>query len=592
MTYFLFQGTMVSSEFWGFISENSFTIEKYLLIFVVIFQILFFIKALKDIGLLRNIFKHYLREEKVNFDRINQTVVDESTQEESEESISNLKSKNIIEISIIGTSGKNKIILRIRDMINLYLINNYGAAVNFSIIKDIIDREVDVKDEEIAQSIPTPLYLGLAATMLGIIFGLMAMPDIDAAGSNFTAGINSLIKGVKYAMGASLLGLVLTTVLSSGFYKSAKRKVQKEKNDQLSYLQAKLLPELIKAEDTGVSGLKHSLDKFSLQATQIVNNVKIAAVNTSANIHAQQKVLDRIEKLDMTKVSKVNLDLFSKLDENMDTFNKFSDYLSTMKEISLNLKDFANRTVAIDALTTQIGSTLENSNNLTKFLSSHFEKIESSGNQARNAVNYADSYFRDAIDKLTEEIDARISKMNSNSNLHDSQLREIYGELGKNLNKITAEHIRSFQKSYEGAVPQFEQLNNLKELPPIKAAIDSKSEALKNEANANTKQLVESIEKLDVTLKQVKNEFNNSSIPNRLNTIENQMQNKKSVPFKNEKDIDIKEPSPKPNFLKRVGNLFSSRKNEDLKIKNENKKETQLEKQKEKEITKKNGTVI
>jgi hypothetical protein len=581
MTYFLLQEPIATSEFWNFISENSFLIEKYLLIIVVIFQIVFFIKGLIDIGLLKNIFNHYLREKKVNFDRLSQKIVDETIQEEDIEPITKPKRKNIIEISIIDTSGKNKIILRIREMINIYLINNYGAAVNFSIIKDIIDREVDVKDEEITQSIPTPLYLGLAATMLGIIFGLMAMPDIDADGSNFTAGINSLIKGVKFAMGASLLGLVLTTVLSSVFYKGAKRKVQKEKNDQLSYLQAKLLPELIKAEDTGVSGLKHSLDKFSIQATQIVNNVRIASVNTGSNLEAQQRVLDKIERLDMTKVSKINLDLFSKLDENMDAFNKFSDYLSTMKEISLNLKDFANRTVAVDALTTQIGSTLENSNNLTKFLSAHFEKIESSGNQARDAVNFADSYFRDAIDKLTEEIDERISKMNSNSNLHDSHLREVYGELGKNLNKITAEHISSFQKSYEGAVPQFEQLNNLKELPPIKAAIDIKSEALKNEANSNTKQLVESIEKLDVTLKQMKNDFNNSSIPNRLNAVEKQMQNKMPVSVKNGKDNVKKGLSPKPTFLKRVGNLFRFRRNGELNTKNENKKETQ------KEITKK-----
>src|SRR5690606_8068391 len=128
---------------------NSFTIEKYLLIFVVIIQIVYFFKALRDIGLLKNIFKSYLREEKVHFDRINQTIVDVNTQENSDETITKSKSKNIIEISIIGTSGKNEIILRIKEMINLYLINNYGAAVNFSIIKDIIDREVDVKDQEI-----------------------------------------------------------------------------------------------------------------------------------------------------------------------------------------------------------------------------------------------------------------------------------------------------------------------------------------------------------------------------------------------------------------------------------------------------------
>jgi len=573
MTYFLLQEPIVSNEFWNFISKNSFLIEKYLLFIVVIFQVVFFVKAYKDIGLLKNIFNNYLLEKKVLFDRLSQKIVEETIQEEDIESITKKKRKNIIEISIIDTSGDNGIILRIKDMINTYLINNYGAAVNFSIIKDIIDREVDVKDEEITQSMPTPLYLGLAATMLGIIFGLMAMPDIDADGSNFTAGINSLIKGVKYAMGASLLGLILTTILSSGFYKGAKRKVQKEKNDQLSYLQAKLLPELIKAEDTGVSGLKHSLDKFSIQATDIVNNVRIASINTGANLAAQQRVLDRIEMLNMTKVSKVNLDLFSKLDENMDAFNKFSDYLSTMKEISLNLKDFANRTVAVDTIATQIGNSLENSNKLTKFLSTHFEKIEASGNEALSAVNYADAYFKDAIYKLKEEIDERVSNMNANSSLHDSHLRDIYEKVGKELNKITAEHISSFQKSYEGAVPHFEQLNNLKELVPIKAAIEIKAEVLKKEASSNTEQLVIRISELNDTLKQMKRDFNNSSLSNRLTAIEKQIQYKAPKPLKIRDDSGNKGDNPKETFFKRVGKFFRFRKNGELKVKNENKSE-------------------
>ena len=81
-----------------------------------------------------------------------------------------------VRISVTETSGTG-IIRRIKEDINLYLLNNYGAAVNFSIIKDIIDREVDVMDEEISNSLPTPLYLGLAATMVGII--LVSSPCLN-----------------------------------------------------------------------------------------------------------------------------------------------------------------------------------------------------------------------------------------------------------------------------------------------------------------------------------------------------------------------------------------------------------------------------
>ena len=271
MKLFLFN--LIFQESASFWITNSFKIEMLILVFVIILQAWIFLKTLFDTDVLRGVFQNNLIEIKVKFDKRTLKIMNPSDNGASEElgeegSLFDPKqNENITDISLVETKGKNEIILRIKNMINTYLINNYGAAVNFSIIKDIIDREVDVIDDEITQSIPTPLYLGLAATMLGIIFGFLAMPEINGEDDAFFVGINALIKGVKYAMGASLTGLILTTILSSGFYKGAKRKSLKEKNDQLSYLQAKLLPELIKAEDTGVSGLKASLDRFARVAT-------------------------------------------------------------------------------------------------------------------------------------------------------------------------------------------------------------------------------------------------------------------------------------------------------------------------------------
>mgnify|MGYP000909604527 FL=1 len=176
-----------------------------------------------------------------------------------------------VRITLTETDGKNEIIGHIKMAVNTYLLNNFGAAVNFGIIRDLVDREVESRDEEIAQMVPVPLYLGLAATMVGIIFGLLSMPEID--GGNFSSGINSLIDGVKLAMTASLTGLLCTTFLSSIAYKRARAEMLRRKNAQLSYLQAKLLPELIRAEDTGVSGLKASLDHFAREAAGIVTKI-------------------------------------------------------------------------------------------------------------------------------------------------------------------------------------------------------------------------------------------------------------------------------------------------------------------------------
>jgi hypothetical protein len=565
----------VGGDFW---ITNSFNIDIGLLAVVVVFQLIFFFKALNDTYLLKEIFNDYLQEIKVKFDKSTSKIIeitDVNIPAEEGESGSLFdfgNNESIIDISLLETSGKNDIIIRIKETINTYLINNYGAAVNFSIIKDILDREVDLKDGEISQSIPTPLYLGLAATMLGIIFGFLAMPDIDGQEDAFFSGINALIKGVKYAMGASLIGLLLTTILSSGFYKVAKRKALKDKNDQLSYLQAKLLPELIKAEDTGVSGLKASLDRFARVATKISDNVLIASNQTGENLVLQQEMMDKFEQMDMIKISNVNLDLFEKLDGNMEIFKKFSTYLSSMEEISKNLKDFATRTVAVDAIVGQISTSLDDSKKLSQYLTHHLEKIESSGTHALDAVNYADSHFRNAIEKLEKEINVRISKINSSAIDHESSLKGIYEDIGNSLNKVISEHIKEFTKSYAAAVPQFEHLENLKELGPIKNVIESKADLLNTNGASNNENLIQKIAGLNDSINQITKDFNTASTGFKLANLKNE---KPKTKFRgneqknlNHQPISIPE---KLTFGKRIANLFSFRING--KVKSKTKKE-------------------
>lgn len=543
-----------SGDYWV---TNSFNIEIGLLIAVVLFQLYFFGKALIDTYLLRNIFKGSLKAIKVKFDKSTSTIL----KGKAEDLYDSQPNKNIVDMSLLETSGKNEIILRIKTNVNTYLVNNYGAAVNFSIIKDILDREVDLKDGEITQSMPTPLYLGLAATMLGIIFGFLAMPDIDGQGDEaFFSGINALIKGVKYAMGASLFGLVLTTILSSGFYKGAKRKVSKDKNEQLSYLQAKLLPELVKAEDTGVSGLKASLDRFAREATKITNNVLIASNQTGKNLALQHQMMDKFEKMDMVKISNANLNLFSKLDENMNAFKEFSSYLSTMEAISVNLKEFASRTVAVDTIASQINTSLEESKKLSKFLTSHFEEIKSSGINASNAVIHANSHFKTAVEKLTEEIEARIKTMNASATSHESNLKRVYEDIGKELDKSTSKHIQEFTKSYAEAVPNFVQLDNLKELGPIKHVIESKADSLKTNSNTQNENLVNKISQLNDSINHLKSDFNSFSSTLKTQNLSNLQANKKKNKKYKEHDKEIEIPKKK-SFITRVRNKFRFRKN-------------------------------
>ena len=461
-------------------------IEKVIIFGIIALQLFRTFRISTNIFELSNIFNFplevkngFIEKELLNS---NEATIDDIIFDEEDNSFANEieNDDNIKKITIVKSLSNNPIMNRIEESINTYLLNNYGANVNFSIIKDMIDREVEAKDEEINQSIPTPLYLGLAATMFGIIFGLASMPNIE--GDNFITAINILINGVKWAMVASVSGLLLTTILSSFVYKKAKSKILLNKNQQLSLLQAELLPELNKAEDSGVSGLKQSLDLFSRKATKIVDNVNIAALNTGQNIKDQLRVLEKVDQLKVTRVTKASVELFDRLDNNMIAFNKFSKNVSIIAEISENLKQFANRTGAIDTVANQIGTSLEESQKLSRFLSEHFDKIEESGNQAISAVNYSDAHFRDAIEKLTEETDNRISKINKNANDHETKLQDTYDEIGKKLNTITSQHLNEFRSAYADVVPKFEKLNHLEILKPIKESIDHSFSDSKNDS--------------------------------------------------------------------------------------------------------------
>ncbi len=513
-----------------------FIIEILVIVSVIVYQFYISREIYKNIHQFKDIFRDRLNVVSGYIEKSNLNKKEKATDdivfvepEKANEQADLFSDRNVVRISLTETRGTG-IIQRIKEAINLYLLNNYGAAVNFSIIKDIIDREVDIKDEEITNSITTPLYFGLAATMIGIIFGLFAMPESN--GNHFSEGIDALINGVKLAMFGSLTGLACTTILSSVFYKNAKKNISKNRNEQISYLQATLLPELIKAEDTGVSGLKASLDRFARVATNISDNVLVAAKKTGENIVLQQEVLDKAANLDVLKISKANLELFNRLESNMIAFTKFSEYVSLMSQISDNLRDFASRTQNIDTIISRIDSSLEENKRLSLFLTSHFEKIETAGLASLKAVDLSDSHFKEAIEKLSketeitlnqafrvvndsashfsgaieklkEEVDNRISRLNQEASGNESKLSEIYNDIGNKLSSVTAMHISQIQTAYSNAVPQFDQLSNLQILPKIQELVSDSMSRLQNDSNTNNTRLIETINQLNKSLTSV-----------------------------------------------------------------------------------------
>jgi BMFP domain-containing protein YqiC len=425
-------------------------LEVSVILTVFFIQIWFFIQAKGEAEKLSSIFDQKL------------LILDD---EHTEATVNNLPNRLIL----LSSDSKNEINRRIKESVNQYLINNHGASINYSIIKDIVDREVDGKDEQVSNLIPLPLYLGLAATIVGIIFGLFAMPELGGSGS--LDGIDQLMNGIKIAMFASLSGLVWTITLTAYIYNNAKQKLLTEKNLQLNYLQEKLLPIIFKDEDGGVLGLKRSIDDFSRSSNSIVTEINSVATKLESNIASQHSTLDKIEQLNITHLSKVNVELFDRIEKNMESFNKFSEFVGQLSVISENLKSFSNKTASIDSVAQKIDSNLEESLQLTRFLTTHFEDMEKMGDVALMSFDLSEKRFNKAIDKLTETTAEKIEGVKNVSDEIEYNFNKVYEKLFDRMDQIAKLHIEEFSKAYSESLPRFQKLEHLDELQEIKLQI-------------------------------------------------------------------------------------------------------------------------
>jgi len=251
------------------------------------------------------------------------------------------------------------------------------------------------------------------------------------------------------------------------------------------------------------------------------------------------EIIAKVENLNMTKVSNINLELFDRLDSNMESFNQFSKYLKLMNKISENLFNFSTKTENIDAITKDIKYTLKDSQELTRFLTSHFQQIQSAGGAALNAVDLSDSHFREAIDKLTVETNARIALLNNISDTSEVTLKETFDNLGSKLNEIADKHINSLKGAYNESVPHFEQLDNLKLLPD-----------LSNQSTSQSKELIDSINQLNRSLGSIINKMDNQAVLNKLETIEKSLKSRSKI-----KSNSTSKPT-KFGFFKRLQNSF------------------------------------
>lgn len=298
---------------------------------------------------------------------------------------------------ILGGSDSD-VFKQIRKSINRYLHENENRTSDFALLKDIVDRNTDAVEEDTRELIPLPLYLGLAGTMLGIALGVLSL-DLNKIFSDAgvqAGSIDPLLKDVAYAMICSFIGLVFTTI-GTFFMRSTKTAVESDKHGFLSWMQAKLLPEMPDNASSVMQKLTGDLKSFNrdFERNGQQLNQALQAINQATKDNA--RLLEAVNELKQVRVAGSNLALYERLSAATSEIgtlasylNHCNSYLEQVRTLNEKLDKSEQRMKALE----EMGD----------YFRKEKSKIEHVSNTTLNAIGHTDEAIRKSTEKFSDNI--------------------------------------------------------------------------------------------------------------------------------------------------------------------------------------------
>lgn len=387
-------------------------------LFVLIFQFYSFFNTKRKIHIYRSIFPNKDFDEKF----IEQKVI------------------NDVEVELLreGEANFSPSFQTVLSSINRYVAKNKGA-VDFAIIRSIVERNIQAKENEISSVISLPLYIGLMGTFLGVILGLLR---IAFFGGISDANISTFIGGILIAMTASLTGLMLSVINNSGNFKRSKVISDERKNIFFNFLQVELLPHLGNSLYDALDRLKVNINDFN---EKFSNNVRMFDSNFSANVwhlkDAAEKLADNIDPIiESTQLQKEFLQTLKTIgynrmaEANIKVFNlmkqagpQFVEFIQKQKELNESVAKTAGFVTSIENVMNRVKTFEEGVNRL--------------GERIDNA-DYMGSDLLKKVNRKMEELDNQFEVLKQHSQKSNKEIQEFFDREYDTVSTMVS-HIRS-----------------------------------------------------------------------------------------------------------------------------------------------------
>ncbi len=389
------------------------------------------------------------------------------------------------------TGESSPTMARIRDAINVYLLRNRSSVVDFNLLRDIVQRNLDALESEIGLMLPVPLYLGLLGTMFGIVYGLFNMPALeiknfmDGAGAGNLMGVNGLLNGVRNAMIASAVGLSIM-VIGSWRLRLAKVRGDGRMHDLFTFLQTELLPVLSQSLNTGIYDLNRSLDRFGKQFADTASQLDRTIGRNYDAMKTQQQMLETLQNIDLNRIVTYNVQVMNQLLSSTASLERFATFLSQLDGLTDNARQLVSQTRDIAGLAGRIDQMLAESQDLQRFLSSHFQQLEQRGQLINSAVVRMDDVVDAAFSGLKQMLHERIEAVRAIGIRQEDMLNRSFSENRTALSQLR--HLETLNQNV-GAVTRQGQdqqqaiTDRLRSLETSLQAINQTLEQMRQEQN-------------------------------------------------------------------------------------------------------------
>jgi prefoldin subunit 5 len=380
-----------------------------------------------------------------------------------------------VSLGLIAQLSGNPVSDAIHHSINTYLLRNSGVVPDFNLIKDIADRNSEAVEEEIASTISIPLYLGLLGTLLGIIFGLFNISNLSFADTGLARNvmldltIPALLGGVKIAMIASFIGLLLTVIHSGFLFKKAKAINVLHKHGFFNFIQVELLPILNKNLNETLYSLQTNLLLFNKDFTHNIHRLDGLMNKNYDALIAQENVIEMLSKMDITEFATANVQTLAQLQTAIKNFGEFNQYVGSVNfaiqktdNVIARINDLLGRTEGVENVTQRVLSVFEMNHELMRFLKSHFNSLDNSKQMIAQSVVDVNEQLSTALDELRKFTAEKVTAIKNIEIEHVDLMNKSFAERTKKQEdpKELGQIIRMLNDNGNANSAQIATLNN------------------------------------------------------------------------------------------------------------------------------------